>query len=80
LRTTSLLSPELVAKQIVSAVERDRVFLRTPWVVTLIPLLNGVLPVRMVDALSRVLGAASSMDHWTGHGPSTRADRANPGS
>jgi all-trans-retinol dehydrogenase (NAD+) len=79
LRTTSLLSPELLAKQIVGAVERDRVFLRTPWVVKLIPLLSGVLPVRMVDALSRVLGAASSMDHWTGHGPSSPADRADSG-
>jgi all-trans-retinol dehydrogenase (NAD+) len=79
LRTTSLLSPERLAKQIVRSVERDRVFLRTPWVVKLIPLINGVLPVRMVDALSRVLGAASSMDRWTGHRPSTRAARTNPG-
>ena len=79
LRTTSLLSPELLAEQIVSSVERDRAFLRTPWIVKFIPLINGVLPVRMVDALSRVLGATSSMDRWTGHNPSTPAAHADPG-
>jgi all-trans-retinol dehydrogenase (NAD+) len=79
LRTTSLLSPERLARQIVRSVERDRVFLRTPWVVKFIPLVNGVLPVRMVDAVSRVLGAASSMERWTGHRPSSRASLVERG-
>lgn len=73
LRTTSLLSPERLAAQVVRAVERDRVFLRTPWLVKLIPLMNGVLPVRLVDAISGVLGAAGSMEHWTGRTGPPRA-------
>jgi all-trans-retinol dehydrogenase (NAD+) len=79
LRTTSLLSPEWLARRIVRSVERDRVFLRTPWVVKFVPLVNALLPVRMVDAISRALGAAGSMEHWTGHGPSPRASPSRRG-
>jgi short-subunit dehydrogenase len=69
LRTTSLLSPEGLAEELVRAVEKDRIFLRTPWIVKAIPFLNGVLPVRVVDALSAAVGAAGSMEGWTGRRP-----------
>ena len=69
LRTTSLLSAERLAADVVRAVEKDRIFLRTPWIVKVIPFLNGVLPVRMVDAISVAVGAADSMEGWTGRRP-----------
>ena len=67
---TSMLTPERLADEIVEGVERDRVFVRTPWLVKLVPFLNGVLPTSLVDALSTALGAAASMEQWTGRSPS----------
>jgi len=66
---TSMLTPERLADEIVEGVERDRIFVRTPWLVKLVPFLNGVLPTGLVDALSTALGAAGSMERWTGRAP-----------
>jgi hypothetical protein len=68
---TSMLTPAQLADEIVEGVERDQVFVRTPWLVKLVPFLNGILPTRLADALSIALGAASSMEQWTGRSPST---------
>jgi short-subunit dehydrogenase len=73
---TPMLTPARVADEIVEGVERDRVFVRTPWLVKLVPFLNGVLPTGIVDALSTALGAAGSMEQWTGRAPATPARRA----
>jgi all-trans-retinol dehydrogenase (NAD+) len=78
-RFTSMLTPAQLADEIVQGVERDRVFVRTPWLVKLVPFLNGVLPTGLADALSTALGAAGSMEQWTGRSPSapeTAARRA----
>ena len=75
---TSMLTPERLADEIVEGVERDRVFVRTPWLVKLVPFLNGVLPTSLVDALSNAMGAAGSMERWTGRSrgaPETPARR-----
>lgn len=63
---TSMLTPAQLADEIVDAVERDRTFVRTPWLVKLVPFLNGVLPTSLADALSTAIGAASSMEQWIG--------------
>lgn len=68
---TSMLTPAQLADEIVEGVERERVFVRTPWLVKLVPFLNGVLPTELSDALSTALGAAGSMEQWTGRAPST---------
>lgn len=65
-RTTSMLTPTRLAREIVEAVEQDQPFLLTPWLVKLTPLLKGLLPVRWADALSSLLGATRSMEHWKG--------------
>lgn len=65
-RTTSLLTPEGLAQEIVQAVKRDEVFVLTPWLVKLTPLLKGILPTRLADAVAWALGATSSMEHWRG--------------
>ena len=74
-RTTTMLTPEQLAIQIVQAVEQERVFLLTPWLVKLTPLLKGLLPVRWGDAISTFLGAAGSMEHWTGRTAPRRSRR-----
>ncbi|MFY3744862.1 SDR family NAD(P)-dependent oxidoreductase [Anaeromyxobacter sp. Red801] len=66
---TSMLTAAQLADEIVEGVERDDVFVRTPWLVKLVPFLNGVLPTRLADALSTALGAAGSMEQWTGRAP-----------
>ncbi len=48
-----ILRPEKVARAVVSAVEKDRIFLPLPWIVRLVPLLRGLLPPRLFD---RVVG------------------------
>ncbi|ABC82076.1 SDR family NAD(P)-dependent oxidoreductase [Anaeromyxobacter dehalogenans] len=63
---TSMLTPAQLADEIVEGVEQDRVFVRTPWLVKLVPFLNGVLPTGLADVLSTALGAAGSMEQWTG--------------
>ena len=78
-RFTSMLTPAQLADEIVDGIERDRVFVRTPWLVKLVPLLNGLLPTTLADALSSALGAAGSMEQWTGRprsAPVTSARRA----
>lgn len=67
---TSMLTPAQLAAEIVEGVERDQVFVRTPWLVKLVPFLNGVLPTGLADVLSTLLGAAGSMEQWTGRAPS----------
>lgn len=66
---TSMLTPAQLADEIVEGVERDQVFVRTPWLVKLVPFLNGVLPTGLADFLSTALGAAGSMEQWTGRTP-----------
>jgi short-subunit dehydrogenase len=63
---TSMLTPAQLADEIVEGVERNQVFVRTPWLVKLVPFLNGVLPTGLADLLSTALGAAGSMEQWTG--------------
>jgi all-trans-retinol dehydrogenase (NAD+) len=64
--TTSLLTPERLAAQIVEAVQRDSVFLRTPWLVQVTPILKSLLPTAWGDAVAAAFGATSSMERWTG--------------
>lgn len=65
-RLSRMLTAERVAAQVVRAVQRDRVFVRTPWLVELTPFLRGVLPLRVFDATARLLGVTSSMAGWRG--------------
>jgi short-subunit dehydrogenase len=67
-KTTHILEPEFVAEKVVSAVERNRVYVREPWIVKVTPLLRGILPTAISDKVSHLFGADTSMVHWTGHG------------
>ncbi len=66
MKTTSMLTPETLAEQIVHAVKHDDLYLLTPWLVKLAPVLKGILPIRIFDTINWVLGGSSSMVHWRG--------------
>lgn len=62
-----VVSPEKAAWKIIRGIERDKLFVRMPWSVHLIPALKGLLPVRWFDfAVGKVLRVYSSMDGFKG--------------
>ena len=48
-RLIPILKPERVARDIVSAIAGDRVFLRLPRILNLLPLVRGLMPTRVFD-------------------------------
>ena len=64
---TRILEPDELADQVIRAVQRNRVFLLTPFMVRAVPLLNALLPQRLVDWLHWTTGTAQSMVAWRGH-------------
>ena len=61
------LSPEKAARKIIRGIERNRVFVRMPALVYLIPLLKGLMPVRLFDLVAgKWLRVYKSMDAFTG--------------
>ncbi len=68
-KTTSVLTPEDLAQQIVQGIKHDDIYVLTPWLVKVTPALKGLLPTRLFDAIAWALGASSSMAHWRGREP-----------
>jgi short-subunit dehydrogenase len=75
LRLTRTLTPGQVADRVVAGVLADRPYVRTPWLVAVVPTLRGLLPHRAFVALTEVFGGTSSMTDWDGR---TRAAAAGP--
>jgi len=67
-KTTHLLDPEEIARKVVEAVERRKIWVLEPWLVKITPFLKHCLPTGVADFLSDAFGATTSMDHWQGHG------------
>jgi len=65
-RLTSTLTPERVAALTVRAVLTGRQEVLTPWLVRLTPLLRGVLPRPVFDAVAAAFGVNTSMLSWRG--------------
>lgn len=63
---TRILTPERLADRILSAVRRDALWLRTPWLVKTGPLLKGLLPTRVFYAVASALRVNTSMVDWKG--------------
>jgi short-subunit dehydrogenase len=64
--TTRLLTAERLADKVVSAMLRDAIWVRVPWLVKVTPMLKGVLPTRMFYSVAGVLGVNTSMTAWKG--------------
>jgi all-trans-retinol dehydrogenase (NAD+) len=66
-RIIPILTPDYVVRQIIRAIERDAIFLRMPWIVNLLPLIKGILPVRWFDVvIGKWFGIYATMQHFTG--------------
>jgi NAD(P)-dependent dehydrogenase (short-subunit alcohol dehydrogenase family) len=62
-----ILAPDRVASEIVAAIKRDKIFLRLPRVLNLLPLLRGIMPVRWFDQVAgEWLGVYHSMRGFRG--------------
>lgn len=59
-----MLTPQILADEIVRAVQTDCEIVRTPWQVKLMPVLNGLLPRRLLRWLGDKLGVLDSMSAW----------------
>lgn len=64
---TPLLDPENVSRRILRAVEKNKIHLRTPFMVKLLPFLKGVLPTKIFDFVAgKLFKVYHSMDTFTG--------------
>jgi hypothetical protein len=65
-----VLDPERLVGEMIRAVRTDRILLRAPFMVRLLPFLRGVLPTRTFDlVVGRVFGVYRSMDTFVGRNP-----------
>jgi hypothetical protein len=62
-----IVKPASAARQIIRAIEKNKIFCRMPWIVYAMPFFKGILPQRWFDALiGKLFGIYSSMDHFKG--------------
>ena len=62
-----ILKPEKVAQKIMRAIEKDKIILRTPWIIYTLPFVKGILPKRLMDLfIGKIFGIYHSMDHFKG--------------
>tara|TARA_B100001540_G_scaffold306531_1_gene318731 strand:- start:1104 stop:1940 length:837 start_codon:yes stop_codon:yes gene_type:complete len=62
-----MLKTEKLAKKIVKAVMKNKLFVLEPIFIKFIPILKVCLPRFMFDSLGKILGGFNSMDLWKGH-------------
>jgi all-trans-retinol dehydrogenase (NAD+) len=65
-RILPLLKPERVAGAIVAAIQHDRVMLRLPALLDLLPFVRGILPLRLFDKVAGWFGVYDSMRTFKG--------------
>ncbi|MEI6174016.1 MAG: SDR family oxidoreductase [Bacteroidota bacterium] len=63
-----LLKPEDIAGKVVRAIKHNKLFVRAPLLVKIIPFTKGILPVRLFDLfVGKWMGVYSSMSGFKGH-------------
>ncbi|HTF36300.1 MAG TPA: SDR family oxidoreductase [Myxococcota bacterium] len=67
---TQLLTPERVAELTVRAVLKNQLYVRTPWLVQLTPLMKAIAPFGLFYRVAALLGVNTSMLHWQGRASS----------
>lgn len=64
---TPFLEPEDIARQIIKAVQKNKLHLRAPFMVKLLPFLKGILPTRLFDFVAgKLFQVYHSMDTFQG--------------
>jgi len=64
---TPLLEPKDISQRIIQAVKKDKIHLRTPFMVKLLPFLKGTLSTRIFDFIAgKLFGVYRSMDTFEG--------------
>lgn len=63
---TPLLNPEEIVEEIIQGIMQNKIWVRAPKMVSMLPFLRGVLPTRLFDFTAQQLGVYSSMDEFTG--------------
>jgi short-subunit dehydrogenase len=64
-----IVKPESAARQIINAIEKNKIFCRMPWIVYAMPFFKGILPQRWFDVLiGKWFGIYSSMHQFKGKG------------
>ncbi|TRO66761.1 SDR family oxidoreductase [Christiangramia sabulilitoris] len=62
-----VLKPEKVARKIIQAIEKNKIILRTPWIIYTLPFIKGILPQRLLDiVIGKFFGIYQSMDNFKG--------------
>jgi short-subunit dehydrogenase len=63
-----ILKPETISGKVIKAIERNKIFVRSPFLINLLPLVRGLFPTRLFDwFVGRVLGVYESMAGFAGH-------------
>jgi short-subunit dehydrogenase len=71
-RLTPFLEPDDIVSRIINAVQENKIQLRAPFMVKLIPFLKGILPRRLFDIVAgKLFMVYRSMDTFKGHNSST---------
>lgn len=66
-RLLPMLKPEKVAGKIIAAIEKDRIYVKMPFMIKLTPFVKGILPARMFDWFAgKVLGIYDTMTTFKG--------------
>lgn len=59
--------PEPTARKIIRAIEKNKAFIRMPWLVYTLPLVKGLFPLGLFDwFVGKVLGVYKTMEHFKG--------------
>lgn len=67
-RLIPIIKPEKAARKIVRGIMKNKIFVRMPRIIYLLPFIKGILPARWFDLiLGRGFGVYKSMDEFKGH-------------
>lgn len=65
-----ILKPDFVVKKILKAVQKNMIFVRMPFLINLLPLIKGIMPVRVFDFVAgRIFGIYKGMETFKGRKP-----------
>lgn len=63
-----ILNPNKVATRIIKSIEKNKIMLKTPFLIKLTPFVRGILPIRWFDWFGgKVLGVYKTMETFKGH-------------